>query len=71
MRSMVAFVGVCWIVALLLAAACYHSHPGPVVPDPTQPPFPIKRDPCAGNIDPNCFPWPAAKRFILDGGTGG
>ena len=39
------------------------SHLGPPLPnDPTQPPFPIKPNPCAGQLDPNCFPWPQAHR---------
>lgn len=60
------------VVALLTLASCYHGSPGPTSQnDPTQPPFPIAKSPCAGNIDPNCWPFKdapkgeAPKRFGL------
>lgn len=58
------------LIAALLIGACYHGSPGPTsTNDPTQPPFPIKASPCAGNIDPNCWPFdtknPKPQKFGL------
>jgi hypothetical protein len=61
-------------LALLFVAvhqcSCYHGAPGPTTAgDPTLPPFPIKSSPCAGKIDPNCWPFASRNPFTADGGT--
>ena len=48
------------VLALALAnfVGCSHLGP-PLPPDPTQPTFPIPSGPCAGSIDPHCWPFKA------------